>query len=656
MNDSSANNMQNNNLAECDYLTGLSNRRGLYDYYINLNQETIIHAMFLDIDNFKRVNDIYGHSMGDRLLICVSRLIQKHANGFTSRIGGDEYVVLLDGAMTQEEVEEIAKNMLQSMQSIDFRKDILSLISLSIGIVMEQPVSQTLDDVLAKCDAAMYQAKYDGKNRYTIYKSYDKTLEINRSIELEMEEALNNGEFIVYLQPKMNMISSELYGAEALSRWNHPIDGIRLPEVYIPLFEKNGFISKLDMYVYEEACKIKAGWKGMKQEHIPISINMSRLHLYNNEFPETLESIAKKYDIPTNELELEITEKTFLKDSSELIKMIDLLQKKGFMISIDNFGSGFSSLNLLKDLKVNSIKIDREFLTESSCKEKGKKVLRNIIAMFRDLKMDVIASGIETKNQIDFITRCGCQIGQGFYYAEPLPLDEFIHFSNEYLSDFSHNITFRLNGDWKSLDGKQEAWPRGEGFTFRDGIFKGTKALHFPGGPTETNILELPCECIINDSFTISLWVRPEVLHQWTAAIYVKYETGFCGIIPYAWEGHSDFRIRDSKEVTGWYDLSGQPLYENIWWHYVATYNARTETAIAFINGDPVFILEKVPTNRYVKRITLGGDVFQPSLIGDICEIVIYNEAKDFNFVYDLHQSYVTREDFIGFPVEANPL
>lgn len=656
MNNSSANNMENKILAERDYLTGLSSRHGLYDYYNNLNQETIIHAMFLDIDNFKRVNDIYGHSMGDKLLICVGQLIQTRTNGFTARIGGDEYVALLDGAMTQEEVEGIARNMLDSLQSIDFRKDILSLISLSIGIIMEQPVSQMLDDVLTKCDAAMYQAKYDGKNRYTIYKSYDKTLEISRSIELEMEEALNNDEFIVYLQPKMNMISSELYGAEALSRWNHPIDGIRMPEVYIPLFEKNGFISKLDMYVYEEVCKIKAGWKGKKQEHIPISINMSRLHLYNNNFPDTLEAIAKKYDIPTNELELEITEKTFLKDSSELIRMIDLLRKKGFMISIDNFGSGFSSLNLLKDLLVNSIKIDREFLTESSCKEKGKKVLRNIIAMFCDLKMNVIAPGIETKSQIDFITRCGCQIGQGFYYSEPLPPDEFINFSNKCLSNATHNITFRLNGDLKSQDGKQKAWSRGDGFEFREGIFKGAKALHFPGGPTETNILELPCECIINDSFTISLWIKPEALHQWSAAIYVKYETGFCGIIPYAWEGHSDFRIRDSKEVNGWYDLSGQPLHEDTWWHYVVTYNAKTETAITFINGEVTYILEKVPTNRYVKRITVGGDVFQPSLIGDMCEIVIYNEAKDFNFVKELHQSYVTREDFIGFPIEANSL
>lgn len=656
MNNFTKNNTNQDTLPECDYLTGLANRRGLYDYYIQLEQSTVLHAMFIDIDNFKRVNDIYGHSMGDKLLICVSQLIQSHAKGFTSRIGGDEYVVLLDGSLSQEEVEKIASNMLNSLPDIEFRKDILSLISLSIGIVMEQPVSQALDEVLAKCDAAMYQAKYDGKNRYTIYKSYDKTLEINRSIELEMEEALKNGEFIVYLQPKVNMVSSELFGAEALSRWAHPIDGIRPPAAYIPLFEKNGFISQLDMYVYEEVCKIKASWKGSKCEHLPISINMSRLHLYNKNFPDELEAIADKYDIPTNELDLEITESTFIKDTSELLKMIALLQGKGFMVSIDDFGFGFSALNLLKDLTVNTIKIDREFLSTSANTNRGKKVIRNIIALCLDLKIDVITEGIETKEQIDFITRCGCQIGQGFYYAKPLPLNEFNEFADKYLTEVVKNITFRLDGTMNSKDSTKSAFPCGTGFSYSEGIFKNSKAIHFPGGPTEHNLLEIPPECIVNDSYTISLWIRPEELHQWTAALYAKFETGFLAVVPYAWEGHSDFRIRDSRNVMGWHDLSGNPLLEHIWWHCMITYNAKTETAIFFVNGQAVSILENIPTNRYCVRITLGGDVFQPSFKGDICELTFYNEAKDYQFASNLHQSYVTREDFIGFPIDKDAL
>lgn len=636
-------------MAESDYLTGLANRRGLYAFYTSLQKDELIHAMFIDVDNFKRVNDIYGHSMGDQLLINIAKLIEDHAQGFITRIGGDEYVVLFDGHYEQKEMEELAERMIQGMQNIDFRKDILSLISLSIGIVMNQSTSFPLDDILYKCDAAMYQAKYNGKNCYTVYKAYDKEIEINRNIELEMEDALKNGEFQVYFQPKVNMVTSELYGAEALSRWVHPVDGVRSPIVYIPLFEKNGFIAKLDMYMFEQACKIKSTWVGKKYEHIPISVNMSRLHLYNRNFPVILRGIADKYGISPTELELEITESVFIKDNQELIRMVDLLQEHGFMVSIDDFGSGFSALNLLKDIPVNTIKIDKEFLRVSSTNNRGKKVIRNVIAMCRDLKLDVVTEGIETKEQVDFITSCGCQIAQGFYYAKPLKLQEFLDFAEEHLTNTQDSFVFRLNGSLKSEDGSKEGIISGEGLYYEPGIFSDSKSLYFPGGAAEKNTVHIPPETIVNDSFTISLWIKPKINHLWASALYVKFESGFCSILPQAWEGHSDFRIRDSKEVNGWYDVSGVQLWEGIWSHFVITYNAKTEKAVAFINGQVVGMLENVPTNRYVKWIILGGDVFQPSFIGNLCELVIYNETKDYDFVRDMHFNYVSDEKFVGF-------
>ena len=309
-------------LAEYDYLTGLPNRRGLYEFYDILESKDSIHAMFIDIDNFKRVNDIYGHSMGDELLICIAKLIEENVSGFTSRIGGDEFVALIDGNMTEDELKSTAETLLRQMENIDFRKDILSNVSLSIGIVTRQRVSTMLDDILHKCDSAMYEAKYDGKNRYVFFRENDKKVQRNRNMEIEMDDALKNGEFIAYLQPKVNMISTKLTGAEALSRWNHPDDGIRTPGVYISLFEKNGFISKLDMYMFEEVCRIKKSWKGKKYEHIPVSVNMSRLHLYNKKFPDMLVEIADRYSIDHSELEIEITESVFVKDSEELIRNV----------------------------------------------------------------------------------------------------------------------------------------------------------------------------------------------------------------------------------------------------------------------------------------------------------------------------------------------
>lgn len=316
---------------ERDYLTNLPNRKSLYQYYLSLPQENMVHAMFIDIDNYKKVNDIHGHNMGDQLLVCIADfLLQEIKEGFVCRLGGDEFVVLLDGTMPQAEVPALAENLLKKFKEMNFRADVLSLVSLSIGIIQSQMVTTSLDDILTKCDNAMYQAKCNGKNRYMLCSELDSVFEVNRKLEEEMEDALKNGEFLVFFQPKLNVVTSQLYGAEALSRWVHPEDGIRLPKMYIELFEKNGFITKLDMYMFEEVCRIKASWEGKIYRHIPISVNMSRLHLYDRGFPDRLEAIAKQYGIDTAELEIEITEKTFVKDSDELIAVVENLKEKAF--------------------------------------------------------------------------------------------------------------------------------------------------------------------------------------------------------------------------------------------------------------------------------------------------------------------------------------
>ena len=642
---------------EKDYLTNLPNRGSLYQYYAEADDNDCFHAMFLDVDNYKRVNDVYGHSMGDKLLICIADYIRESTQGFISRIGGDEFVILMDGQIPEADMIENAEKLIDGFQEMNFRKDILSLISLSVGIILRQPSTHDLEDVLRKCDAAMYQAKKSGKNRYTVYQENDKSYEMIQSIEAEMDMALKNGEFVVYLQPKVNMVSSEMYGAEALSRWIHSEDGIRMPEDYIPVFEKNGFISKLDMFIFEEVCRLKASWAEQKYGHCPISVNMSRLHLYDKRFSEKLEKIAKKYGVDTKELEIEMAEGTFIKDSQELIANVAKLKEKGFSVSLDDFGSEFTALHMLKDMPVDTVKIDQSFLQESVKDIRGKKVIRNVIALCKDLKMDVIVEGIETIEHVNFITSCGCQLAQGAFYAEALPIKDFMKFANEYVGKSHDNYTFHLNGDLKSEDGKLEGIINGDGLRYGKGIYVDTKSLYFPGGPSDRNTVHIPQEAIVNDSYTISMWIKPKESHWWASAFYVEFESGFCSILPLAWEGVSDFRIRDFKEVNGWYDLSACQLREHQWAHYVASYNAKSETAVAYINGQVVATMQNVPTNRYAKGIILGGDVFQPSFIGHICELVIYNEAKDYDFVKQLHEDYKYkrgRDKFVEFGIQED--
>lgn len=394
---------------------------------------------------------------------------------------------------------------------------------------------------------------------------------------------------------------------------------------------------------------MKASWAGQKYGHLPISVNMSRLHLYDKKFPDKLERIAKRYGVNTCELELEMAEGTFIKDSQELIANVALLKEKGFNVSIDDFGSGFTALHMLKDIPVDTVKIDQSFMQDSVKEDRGKKVIRNIIALCKDLKMDVIVEGIETKEQVDFITSCGCQIAQGVYYADALPVKDFMKFANEYVGKKHDNYAFRLNGSLKSEDGKLEGGLNGDELRYEQGIFKDSKSLYFPGGPSDKNTVHIPAQAVVNDSYTISLWIKPQESHWWASALYMEFESGFCSILPLAWEGVSDFRIRDFKEVNGWYDISACQLKEHVWAHYIVSYNAKTETAITYINGQVVGIMEHVPTNRYVKGIILGGDVFQPSFIGHICELEFYNEAKDYDFVKELHERYVSGEKFIGY-------
>ncbi len=638
-------------LAEIDYLTGLDNRRSLYSHFQTLPAGSYVHAMFIDLDNFKKVNDIYGHATGDELLIKVSEMIREQAKAFTARIGGDEFVLIFpEEEYDRNDVEEIAKALLGIIPHIDFRQDIMSWVSLSLGIVYHQSVSKGLDDILAKCDTAMYQAKFNGKAQYAVYKD-DKEAKYNHALEQEMEEALASGQFQVYLQPKINMVTSQIIGAEALSRWLHPTDGLRAPVKYIDLFERNGFITKLDYYIFEETCRIKASWTDQLFASIPVSVNFSRRHLYNDRFPEELAEIADRYGIPHRELEIEITERVFIRDSEEIIQIVRALQEKGFLVSIDDFGSGFSALNLLKDIEIDTVKIDRGFLHTSSNNERGKKIIRNIIRMCKDLKVDVITEGVETPEQVHFLTSCGCQLAQGFYYATPLPLEEFIPFAEEYSTNPLDHFTFRLNGNLLSEDQGKCGLATGK-LSYVPGIYKDTLAAHFSGGNKLENVVEIPIDTIVNDSFTLSLWIRPEVNHIWTSAVYLKFETGFLSVNPLATDNASIVRVRDSTEVHGWYDLPALALTENVWWHYVVSYNAKTETLSTYINGEASYQLEHVPTNFLVKWFLLGGDVFQPSFVGDMCELQIYNEPKDPDFVYKLHDSYRRAPGFCAFPFD----
>ena len=242
------------------------------------------------------------------------------------------------------------------------------------------------------------------------------------SIEDDMHKALLNNEFVMFLQPKHSIKTGRIIGAEALARWNHPTKGMVSPGDFIPVFEQNGFIIKLDEFIWEQACRQIRDWIDAGIEPVPISVNISREYIHTIDVTSTLLKLVEKYDIPISLLELEITESF---DSNGVEEIVKRMKKAGFKMLMDDFGSGYSSLNMLKSTPFDVLKIDKSFLDEFMESSRGRKIIEHTISMSQDIGLDIIAEGVETLEQAKFLSECGCDAAQGFYYSKPIPAPDF---------------------------------------------------------------------------------------------------------------------------------------------------------------------------------------------------------------------------------------
>jgi EAL domain-containing protein (putative c-di-GMP-specific phosphodiesterase class I) len=244
-------------------------------------------------------------------------------------------------------------------------------------------------------------------------------------IEKTMYDALKKEEFVVYLQPKYRTLDESMYGAEALVRWVNEKGNIISPGYFIPIFEKNGFITELDNYMLRKVCEVFRRWLDSGYNPKPISVNISRIHFADPNLADNIKNIVDEYNIPHELIELELSESAFFENKHILIKTVVMMKKYGFLISMDDFGAGYSSLNSLKDIPLDVVKLDRELFYETDDLERGHTVIRNTISMAKDLNMLVVAEGIETKEQVEFLAEIGCDIIQGYYFAKPMPVAEF---------------------------------------------------------------------------------------------------------------------------------------------------------------------------------------------------------------------------------------
>lgn len=406
-----------------DSVTGLMNWEKFKKYVqsvINKNDKTKYAIIQFDIDKFKVVNDLYGIDDGNNLLRQIAMEIQSmlDKNEAATRFYADVFCILISYNTDDEIMGFISK--------INERIKNFVLIFGIYKIEEDIPVNLMID----RATFARNEVKGNSIKKYCFFdnRMLEEVLK-EKNIEGTMQSALDAGEFEVYLQPQYSVKTEKIVSAEALVRWNDPIRKIIPPGEFIELFEKNNFIIKLDIYVWEQVFRIILNWINSGKEPYPISINVSAVHFRNRTVVNEIKQVVKKYNVPLKYIELEITESTLLDDLDYAIDTIYQLHTLGFRIAMDDFGSGYSSLNVLNKLSIDVLKLDREFLNDASNSTKGKIVINDIITMAKHLKMDIVCEGVENREQVEYLKTTQCDKIQGYYYARPMTL---INFEKEY--------------------------------------------------------------------------------------------------------------------------------------------------------------------------------------------------------------------------------
>ncbi len=424
-------------LAHFDSLTNLANRN-LIEKKLCQELSDITHQqyhcalLFIDLDDFKRINDSLGHKIGDQFLIQVAKRLKQmfRSDDTIGRIGGDEFIVLLNNlsGSHREARDQVTRAVLKLMDSlkppIEIGPHLLHL-SCSIGITLFNDNNKTSDQILKEADTAMYVAKKEGKNNFSFF--YDKLQqEANQRLLLEKElyTALKHDHFEVFYQLQFNT-NHQIVGCEALVRWRHPERGLISPADFIPIAEQTGLIIQIGEQVLIKACRQLALWQQNTKQLVPhLSVNISPRQFIDKNFTEKVKNIIQYTGINASSLTLEITESLLLHHIQSSSKKIDELRQLGLRFSIDDFGTGYSSLSYLSRLPIDQLKIDRSFISNLEQNPSDRVIVDMIIALAEHLQLDVIAEGVETEDQLNHLKRCGCTCFQGFYFSRPKPAQQ----------------------------------------------------------------------------------------------------------------------------------------------------------------------------------------------------------------------------------------
>lgn len=400
--------------------------------------------IYLDIHRFKTINDTFGYESGDQVLIATSHILNQFvaSNERFARIYADTFVLLLRTA-TQADLQQRLLHLSTQLEGLSIRR-FSSIKPLFRGGVYPLPREfSTLDKACDRANYAKSSITHPAANTFVFYDDVLRNRVLaEKELESSMTSALERGEFIPFYQPKVNAITEKVVGAEALVRWQHPEKGCLPPGEFLPFYEKNGFIVKIDLAIFEQVCRDIRQWMQAGNRAVPVSVNFSRRHMGNQCLPQTLKDIADRYEVPTSLLEVEITETEELESLDTALEFVDALKAFGFCISIDDYGTGYSSISFLQELPLDTLKLDQKFILNAMKSTKARDIMRHLVASMHQNKIRILCEGIETPQQREFVIGLNCRYIQGYLYSRPLPRTEFEEYLLCHGADMSEALDF----------------------------------------------------------------------------------------------------------------------------------------------------------------------------------------------------------------------
>ncbi len=411
-----------------DRVSGIYNKEHFFTMtrkMLDENPDKKFALVHFDIEKFRLINSFFGSDKGDEFIVYIAQHLKRYGRiypHFTyGHIGADVFAFCMNFD-DETELTTLANRIRNHLKEYPLPFTIIPVLGIAI-------IENNSDDINTLFDKANLASKSCHGNFLKHYAFYEDKMNVDairdQFIVNNMVAGLEKKQFVIYLQPKYDLRTNLIDGAEALVRWNHPDRGMIPPNEFIPVFERNGFISHLDYYVWDGVCQMLRRWIDEGKTVCPISVNISRVDLFNPHIVDIICNLVEKYDLPPQLLQLELTESAYTSNPFVIKEMMGILHEKGFTVLMDDFGTGYSSLNVLKDIVVDILKIDMRFMTDCDTPGRGENILGSIVRMAKWLDLPVIAEGVETKSQIEFLRNIGCEFIQGYYFAKPMPMEEF---------------------------------------------------------------------------------------------------------------------------------------------------------------------------------------------------------------------------------------